>query len=133
LSFAEKLEKSIVLIIDNSPLWVERFISMLRANDHIENVLQANSYSEALPLLDLKPHYVFLDIHNPVNTGVETLKLIKKNYPQMTTCVISNQVSTTVRELCKELGADEFFDKSNDFNRVPGFIKNTANKKKSNS
>ena len=74
---------------------------MLKADDHIENVLQANSYSEALPLLHLKPHYVFLDIHNPVNNGVETLRLIKKNYPQMTTCVISNQVSTTVRELCK--------------------------------
>ena len=123
------MEKSIVLIIDNSPLWAERFISLLQALDQVENVLVANSYTEALNVLELKPHFVFLDIHLPGKSGIEILKFIKKNYPEMTTCVISNEVNRTVIELCKALGADEFFDKSNDFNRVPGFIKNNANKK----
>jgi DNA-binding NarL/FixJ family response regulator len=125
----KKLEKSIVLIIDSSPLWAERFISLLQGIDQVENVLEASNYTEALTQLELKPHFVFLDIHLPGKSGIEILKFIKKNYPEMTTCVISNEVNSTVRELCKVLGADEFFDKSNDFNKVPGFIKNNANKK----
>ena len=125
----KKLEKSIVLIIDSSPLWAERFISLLQGVDQVENVLEAGSYTEALTQLELKPHFVFLDIHLPGKSGIEILKFIKKNYPEMTTCVISNEVNSTVRELCKVLGADEFFDKSNDFNKVPGFIKSNANKK----
>jgi DNA-binding NarL/FixJ family response regulator len=123
------LEKRVILIIDNSPLWIERLISMLDGMNYIENILQAGSYSEALPLLELKPDVVFLDIHLPDRSGIELLKFIRKNHPEVITCVISNQVNETVRELCTELGADEFFDKSNDFNMVPGFIKNVTNKK----
>jgi len=121
----------VILIIDDSPLWVERLISILKSVNSRATIKQATNYSDGISQLNSNPDFVFLDIHLREKKGIELLKHIKKNYPQLLVCVISNEVNETVKELCFEIGADEFLDISNEFHRVPDFIeKNTFKKKK---
>jgi len=68
------------------------------------------------------PDVALLDIHLPDRSGWELLGFIKEYHPVTKVIMISNQNSTHYRLICRDRGADDFMDKSNDFEQLPDII-----------
>ena len=64
------------------------------------------------------PQVVILDLEIPGGTGLEVLAVVKKERPKTTVIVLTNYAMCYVRTRCCLAGADYFFDKSTEFERV---------------
>jgi DNA-binding NarL/FixJ family response regulator len=118
-----KTEKKIVLIVDDSILILERMIPMLEEIENIQFVVHAGTYKEAIEMLEkVNPHLVLLDIHLPDRSGIELLRTIREKHEEIIVLMITNYASESYQEICKKMGARYFFDKSKDFDLIPGVI-----------
>ena len=114
-----------VLIVDDSKLIVNRLTDVLKELECISFVNAANSYTEALSLLEMHCYNLaILDINIPGKNGIELLNYIKENYPSLTTFMHTNQSGSYYREMCKKIGCNEYIDKTNDFDQIPKLIRN---------
>jgi DNA-binding NarL/FixJ family response regulator len=112
-----------ILVVDDYILIVDRLKAILEELEGVDRVLSAGSYVESVELLQTySPDIALLDIHLPDKSGIELLGFIKAFHPCMRVIMISNQSSTTYKDLCQEKGADYFIDKSNDFEMIPSLI-----------
>jgi DNA-binding NarL/FixJ family response regulator len=119
------IKKLVVLIVDDSPLIVERFIEILNEMDNIESVAYAHNYTEGARLIDdIQPDIALLDINLPGKSGIELLRRIHQERPEMKVIMITNQATEQYRNICSSLGADYFFDKSKEFEQIPNIISN---------
>ncbi len=117
------MKKLVVLIVDDSLVIIERFIEILNELDNIELVLYARNYTEGSQLLDeIQPDIALLDINLPGKSGIELLRLIQQERPGMKVIMITNQATDHYKKICASLGAHHFFDKSNEFEQIPGVI-----------
>ena len=108
-----------VFIADDSPIVRARLISMLDDLDTVEIVGQARSGSDALEAIRrLRPDAVILDIRMPGLTGIEVLEEVKKSDPHLLVIMITNFPYQQYRDRCLSAGADYFFDKSSEFDKV---------------
>ena len=69
---------------------------------------------------------VILDIQVPpgpnLRNGIDVLRLTKKEHPHSGVIMLTNFDNSYYRKECERLGADFFFDKSNEFEQVPGAV-----------
>ncbi|MFI5156487.1 MAG: response regulator transcription factor [Chitinophagales bacterium] len=120
-----KSEKLIILIVDESILFINRMIRILQDLNNVQIILQASSYSEAIELIEeIQPDLILMDIFLKDNekTGITLLKEIRANYSSIEVAVITNYADDFYRDNCKHLGAHHFFDKSNEFDLIPKMI-----------
>ncbi len=116
-----------VVIVDDSPIVRARLITMLDELQHIQIVGQAKSGEEALEIISrLTPDAVILDIRMPGLNGVEVLERLKESHPQMRIIMITNFPYQPYRERCMAAGADYFFDKSTEFDKIIGVFAGAA-------
>ena len=113
---------NIILIVDDSKIWLEKLTLILQDIPGVETILLASSYEEAIPLLSANPDFVFLDIHMPGKNGIELLHFIKTNFSKPKICMVSNSVNMMSEDTWKSLEVDAYFDKSNEFQKIPEFI-----------
>ena len=108
-----------VFIVDDSALVRERIITMISEHPGIEITGHAKTAQEGInSILKLKPDVVVLDIRMPGGNGIEVLKNIKKNSYSPTIIIFTNYPYPQYRKKCMEAGADYFFDKSTEFNKI---------------
>lgn len=120
--------KKAILIVDDNLSFIERMIGILDEVNHIGNISVAGNYDEASKyLISDNPDLVLLDINLPGKNGIHLLKDIKRNSIHCRVIMISNHADEYYRVQCKELGADYFLDKSNDFAKVPTIINQLYN------
>jgi DNA-binding NarL/FixJ family response regulator len=113
-----------VFIVDDSALVRERIITMISEHPGIEIIGQAKNAQEGInSILKLKPDVVILDIRMPGGNGIEVLENIKKNSSAPTIIILTNYPYPQYRKKCMEAGADYFFDKSTEFNKIIEVIK----------
>ena len=118
--------KIVVLVVDSSVFIIERWQNILSETENIKNVYGAVAYKDASILFkEIKPNVVLLDGGLPGNMSIDLLKEFKATSEHTTVIILANSVDTHVEEKCKSLGADFFFDKYHDFEKIPAFI--TAN------
>jgi DNA-binding NarL/FixJ family response regulator len=115
-----------VLIVDDNPNYLQRMISLLSEVDYISSIHTAQNYDEAFLLLNKKPDLALLDIHLPGKNGMHLLKCIKDSGNDCEVFMVTNSTGEYYREQCMKLGALCFFDKTRDFELVPGMIKDMA-------
>ncbi len=109
-----------VLIVDDSALIRERLKTMLSEIAGVEIVGEAEDKMEAIAANDrLQPDVVTLDIRLPKGNGIEVLQNIKGNNPSVTIIMLTNYPYPQYRQKCLKAGADFFFDKSTEFEKVP--------------
>ena len=106
-------------IADDSALLRERLIDMLSELDGIEIVGQAeDALSAVRSIHKLKPDVVILDIWMPGGSGFNVLQNIKKNKVANVVIMFTNYPYSQYRKKCMDEGADFFFDKSSEFEKI---------------
>lgn len=113
-----------VLIADDSALVRERLKHLLVDLGGVEVVGQAEDAVEARNLATrLKPHVAILDLRMPNGSGAEVLSDIKKLDPPPQVIMLTNYPHPENRKKCIDQGADYFFDKSTEFQKVLSVVK----------
>ena len=113
-------EKLRVLIVEDSEVVTKRLRTLLKDLPEVSIVGEAMNGTEALAKHgEMKPDVVLLDIKLPGMNGVEVLKEIKQVNSKTTVMMLTNYSDLHHRKRCKEAGADYFFDKSIEFEKVP--------------
>lgn len=109
-----------VLIVEDSSVVRRRIRNMLSELDHVQAVNEANNAAEAIRKMETaRPDYVILDVRLANgSSGLEVLRHIRDfSYP-CTTIMLTNLAHGEVQEECMSLGADHFFNKATEFERV---------------
>ena len=118
-----KAQEQSILIVDDSSLIIVRLLAMLNGLTSVKSITTASNYREAVATLsETKVDIAILDIHLTGKNGIELLKFIVKNYPQIKVVMLSNVGNEKYRELCRKEGAMYFIDKSKEFELVPGIL-----------
>jgi DNA-binding NarL/FixJ family response regulator len=113
-----------VFIVDDSRAFRKELINLLSKLKEIEIVGQAEDSVKAMEAIQrLKPYVVILDIRMHGGNGIEVLTNIKKDRNPPLVIVLTNYPYPQYRKKCKEAGADFFFDKSTEFEKVAKVLK----------
>jgi DNA-binding NarL/FixJ family response regulator len=116
-----------VVLIDDSVSVRRRLADLL---DELENVVlvgEARSADEGLELLtSLQPDVVILDVRMPGRSGIGLLEDMLRVDPRPAVIVLTNYPYVAYRRRCMDLGAQYFFDKSSQFNRVSDVLNEIA-------
>ena len=108
-----------VLIADDSLVVRERLRSLLSGLQGIQVIGQAEDAVEARSLAEkLRPDVAILDLRMPNGSGADVLYELKKLDPAPTVIMLTNYPHPDNRKKCVDWGADYFFDKSTEFQKV---------------
>lgn len=116
-------------------MMVERIKLLLHDLEGIQHVGNARNVASAWYLIEeYKPDVMILDIkledHMPGQNGLTLLSLVRNHYPQTTVIMLTNLSMPEYRDNCMRLGADYFFDKSEDFEKIPETLYNIIHARK---
>lgn len=108
-----------VMIVDDSRMLCTRLSEMISENPGVEIVGEAQGQVEAIRLFKkLNPEAVILDIRLKKGSGIDVLEIIKTINPKAVVIMLTNYPYPQYRAKCQALGADHFFDKSKDIEKV---------------
>jgi DNA-binding NarL/FixJ family response regulator len=112
-----------VFIADDSVQIRKRLIEMLSEVPEVEITGEAGDAPEAIrEIRRLDPDMVILDIRMPGGNGIDVLREIKeKSHPAI--IMLTNYPYPQYRKKCMDLGADYFFDKATEFEKVTEVLK----------
>ena len=116
-----------VYIVDDSAAIRTRLSEMLGRIDGIHVVGQSAGAPEAVAdILALKPHSVLLDLNLNGTSGMQVLRAVHPQAPDIVFVILTNHAEPQYRRACERAGAAYFLDKSTEFDRVPGVIAEIA-------
>lgn len=108
-----------VLLADDSDLILERLQQMLRLNPQVEI---AGSFKDGIKALEalkrLKPDLAIVDIKMPGLSGLEILHEIRREDSDVKFMILTFYSSDNYRKLAISYGADYFFSKVDDFEKI---------------
>jgi DNA-binding NarL/FixJ family response regulator len=122
-----------VVIVDDSKIIAERLREMLTdlSND-IRVVQHAQNPAEGKwAIHSASPDVVILDIRMPGGTGIEVLEEAKRQHSAPVVIILTNYPLPQYRARCMKAGADYFFDKSTQFDQVPGVLQGLLHRRSS--
>lgn len=116
-----------ILIIDSYREIINRLKDLVQETAGVKDIFSATNYNDAVKLLRLEnPGVVILDMNLPENHSIELLKEIKGSASGTHVIVLSIHVNDQLQSQCELLGADYFFDKYHDFEKIPEVIGSIA-------
>jgi DNA-binding NarL/FixJ family response regulator len=114
------MDKLKVFISDDSATIRKRLVTMALDLPEIAVVGQAKNAPGSLAAIrQTRPDVVILDIRMPGGNGIEVLREVKKLDPAPKVIVFTNYAQAQYRKKGEEAGADFFFDKSTEFDKLP--------------
>lgn len=114
-----------VFLADDSRLIMERVAALLATVEGVEIIGSARTVRAAIRgIQHLSPDLVILDFQLPDGTGKDVLKTIKQSTVPPLVIMLTNVSYPQYRTECMQWGADYFFDKSQEFERVIEVCKN---------
>ena len=116
-----------VFIVDDSTVVRERLAQMISGLPGVDLVGQADIAFEAIDgLRRLRPTCAVLDISMPGGSGIHVLETIKREQPALNVIMLTNFAQDQYRQKCLQLGADHFFDKTTEFEKVLDVLRGTV-------
>ena len=115
-----------ILMIDDEPAWLHSMALSLKVSAGINHVIRCSDSRKATDLLQQHPSsLVLLDLNMPYIDGENLLAQIKEHFPDIPAIIISgmNQIETAIR--CVKAGADDFYIKTDERERVVSGILRT--------
>jgi two-component system response regulator DevR len=108
-----------VFLVEDSLLIRDRLRRMLQDLDGIEIAGETGDAREAIGgIPQARPDVILLDIHLLGGSGIDVLRALKKREQFPVIIVLTNYAYPQYRQKCLEAGADYFFVKSTEFDRV---------------
>lgn len=110
-----------VFLVEDSPLLRDRLLEDLASSEKIKVVGYADTEASALSSLhDLDCDAVVLDLQLKEGSGLGVLQALRARNanPRLMVIAFTNYASAFFRKQAMQLGADFFFDKSRDYDRV---------------
>ncbi len=106
--------------MEDSELVSRKIEEIVREIENTEIVGHAGDAKTALEkIYSENPDVVILDINLPGRrSGLHVLKQAKIRNPDLVVAMLTNYATKQYQRKCTELGADFFFDKSNEFNEL---------------
>jgi DNA-binding NarL/FixJ family response regulator len=119
-----------VFIADDSSEMRERIRMLLSELEKVEMIGEAENVQEAIENIRQKgPDVVILDIRMPGGNGIDVLREIEKNDQVPIIIMLTNYPHQQYRKKCMDAGADFFFDKSKEFEKVVEVLNNQIQQK----
>jgi CheY-like chemotaxis protein len=116
-----KMDTIHVLLVDDEADYAETMAFWLKAKGY--RVTTAASGEEALEQLKAnRPGIVFLDVMMPGMDGIETLRRIRTEHPDVPVIMVTAYASEEKMQEARTLGAVGFFEKSSDFSLAAKLI-----------
>jgi len=113
-----------LFIADDSEILRSRLVEMLSEFKDIEIVGQAEYAQEAVESIrELIPDVVILDLRLPDGNGINVLKKIKKGNSSIKVIIFTNYPYFQYRKRCMEAGAEFFFYKATEFEKLVEVLK----------
>ena len=108
-----------IFIADDSDEVRKRIVAMLSDLERIDTIGQAENVQDAIASIrEFGPDVVILDIRMPGGSGIDVLEGIEKKNQVPIVIMLTNYPHSQYRKRCMEAGADFFFDKSVEFEKV---------------
>jgi len=108
-----------VLVADDSSLLRRLLRDAIEEVEGVEVVAEAANGAAALSEVEAHhPSVVVLALQMPVMGGLSALQCLRAQGRDPRVIVLTNHADETYREACLEAGADHFFDKSSELDRV---------------
>jgi DNA-binding NarL/FixJ family response regulator len=112
-----------VYVVEDAPLVRERLIEMLDATPGTQVIGAADRADAAIQeILEHHPDVVLLDLRLAQGSGLDVLRAVHPAAPEITFYMLSSFTAEPYRQLAARLGAQDFFDKAKDFERVRDII-----------
>jgi CheY-like chemotaxis protein len=93
-----------ILVVDDEREFVQTLSERLILRD-MGSVVAYNGESALSMVDDEEPEVMILDLRMPGIDGIEVLRNVKKNRPEIEVIILTGQGSETDRQICMELGA----------------------------
>ena len=114
-----------LFIADDSEVLRSRLKEILLDIEEVDIVGMSGNSSEVIESIKaLKPDIVILDIRMPGDNGISLLETIKKEKNSPIVIMFTNYPYLQYRKKCMDLGADHFFYKAIEFEKLVVLIKN---------
>jgi DNA-binding NarL/FixJ family response regulator len=108
-----------LLIADDSAALCDRLVNMFSELEGVEVIGLAQDVPSAhAAIRTLSPDVVILDIQMPGGSGIDVLRAVKEKRSSTIVIMLTNHPYIQYRQKCLELGADYFFSKSTDAQRL---------------
>ena len=116
-------KKMRVFIADDSAVIVERLADLLKEIPGVELAGHANDAREAVRCIQqIKPDAVILDFQMPGGSGLDVLRAIRPDHPNLHVLICTNYPYPQYRKECLGAGANFFLDKSSEFEKIPAIL-----------
>jgi DNA-binding NarL/FixJ family response regulator len=122
-----------IVMVEDSEIIVDRVKEIIGLVGGVKFLGNSVSVADAIALIRKDvPDVVMIDINlgyaDRMN-GIDLCTIVRKVYPKIKIIILTNHSGDHYRALCKAGGADYFFDKSNDFERIPDALQEIAQRK----
>ena len=122
----------VISIFDNSIDIINRLKELVAEAEQVSSIQYATNYPDALEMVkSIKPDIILLDINFHNKNPYDLLKHIKTQFSLTIVIVLSIHIDEKIQSQCDMLGADYFFDKYYEFDKIPGVLNSIAASKKS--
>ena len=118
-----------VLIADDSIPVRERLVGYISEIEGVNVVGQAENTLETVLLTkELNPDIIVLDIRMPGGTGMDIIDDIKKFNTKIIIIILTNYYMPEYKQKCLKEGADYFFSKSGEYEKITEVIEELNSK-----
>ncbi len=118
-----------VFIADDSSAVVERLADLLEEVPGAQLVGQAGDVPEAIRSIQkTNPDAVILDLQMPGGNGLDVLRAIRVDHPYLLVLICTNYPNSEYRKECLSAGANFFFDKSSEFEKIAAVLRELTHK-----
>lgn len=122
-----KENKLSIAIVDDSDIIRERLVQKLNKCGMYNIIWQAENVQKTYEFcVNSRPSVLILDIQLPDGSGIDVLEKIKLDDSEIKVIMLTNYPSLPFRKKCIAAGADYFFDKSTEFEKVFEVLKKLA-------
>lgn len=122
-----------VFLVEDSPLLCEKIVEEISDEGRVEVVGQAGTEGAAMRRVgDARPDVVIIDIRLREGNGVNVLRFIAgmRWLERPVLIVLTSYAIAEYERECRALGADYFFDKATEFERVGEVLQSLADERR---
>jgi DNA-binding NarL/FixJ family response regulator len=120
-------KKLTIAIVDDSEIIRQRLVQRLNKCECFNIIWQSENVENTYCCFNQSaPSALILDIQLPDGSGIDILEKIKLESPFTKIIMLTNYPSLPFKNKCVKAGADYFFDKSTEFEKVFEILKELA-------